>query len=471
MSFWHQCRVVVFLLFQIKKRSFSMKAKSALTVALAAGIASTAAASNSPTTLGPSNAKVIDVAHIYFNVATGEKVVTLLGDGQTAPADNGVSGPIWSALVGNQCSAQGFTTSFFFGVDDNSGITSLATAITNLDYGDIAANTVVDCVHINWVTDHDDVDTDLDGIGDGVPGLGGQWTYWDADNGRAINASTRLPLISFLFIDLPGDTSGTTDPNDPLNTLAGYTADIDLAATFSSSLTFEICDTDGNLQGAAFGNTDVDGNGPIGTQDRDFDGFPDSDLDANGLADWSWTVRFFQPGTADLDSDGNIDGDFADSMKTIGITFGAPAGTAVDNGDGTWTWDIDTSVVDPGTGYEDRFAIYAPPDLNGDILYAGGFWFGGMACVADANGQYNPAASFEHQFFGPDNSGPLPCPANLSQIPGGPVVLDFFDVSAFLGAFSTMDPIANFSQIPGGPVVFDFFDVSAFLAAFSAGCP
>jgi hypothetical protein len=271
-----------------------------------------------------------------------------------------------------------------------------------------------------------------------------------------------MPLISFLFIDLPGDTSGTTDPNDPLNTLAGYTADIDLAASFSSSLTFEICDTDSDAQGAAFNNP------MIGTMDNDFDGFNDSDLDGDGLADWSWTVRFFQPGTADLDGDMVIDGDFADSMKTIGITFGAPAGTAVDTA-GVWSWEIDTMAADAGTGYEDRFAIYGAPDINGDILYAGGFWFGGMACVADANGQYTPAASFEHQFFGP--SEVLPCPANLSQIPGGPVVLDFFDVSAFLGAFATMNPIANFSQIPGGPVVFDFFDVSAFLAAFAAGCP
>lgn len=432
-----------------------MKAKSALTVALAAGIASTAAASNSPTTLGPSNAKVIDVAHIYFNVASGEKVVTLLGDGQTAPAGT-TSAPIWSALVGNQCTAQGFTTSFFFGVDDNSGTTSLATDITNLDIGDIAANTVVDAVHINWVTDHDDVDANSDGLGDGVPGLGGQWTYWDADNGRAINASTRTPLISFLFIDLPGDTSGTTDPNDPLNTLAGYTADIDLAATFSSSLTFEICDTDSDAQGAAFHNAG------IGNLDNDFDGNPDSDLDGNGLADWAWSVRFFQPGTADLDSDGIIDGDFADSMKTIGITFGAPAGTAIDDGDGTWTWDIDTTVPDAGTGYEDGFAIYAPPNGMGDIVHAGFFWFGGFKCVAVApSTQYTPSASFEHQFFGP--SGPPVCPADLT----GDGIYNFFDVSAFLGAFSTMNPIADFT----GDGIFNFFDVSAFLGAFSAGCP
>ena len=411
--------------------------------------------------LEPSVGRVVEVAHIYFNMATGEKVVTLMGDGQTAPADTLLSGSIWASTVSNPCASQGFTSSMFFGVDDNSGTSSFVTAIMLCDYGDISTDTVVDCVHINWVTDHDDVDLDSDGVGDGVGGLGGQWTWWDLDNGRAINAFSRTLLISFLFIDLPGDTSGTTDPNDPLNTLARYSADIDLAGSFSSSLTFEICDTDGDDQGAAFSHTDYNGNGPIGLQDNDFDGFPDSDLDGDGLADWSWMVRFFQPGSADLDGDGTIDGDYADSMKTIGVNMAAPSGSAVENGDGTWNWVIDTAVADPGTGSEDRFALYAPPDINGDILYAGGFWFGGFSCAPNAEGAYTPRGSFEMQLFGP--SGFVCCPADVNC----DGVINFFDVSAFLGGFSSMNPIADFT----GDGLYNFFDVSAFLAAFSAGCP
>jgi len=45
--------------------------------------------------------------------------------------------------------------------------------------------------------------------------------------------------------------------------------------------------------------------------------------------------------------------------------------------------------------------------------------------------------------------------------------LNFFDVSAFLSAFSAMDPAADFT----GDGQFNFFDVSAFLSAFAAGCP
>ncbi|GAB4383482.1 MAG: hypothetical protein Kow0022_03370 [Phycisphaerales bacterium] len=46
-------------------------------------------------------------------------------------------------------------------------------------------------------------------------------------------------------------------------------------------------------------------------------------------------------------------------------------------------------------------------------------------------------------------------------------VLNFFDVQAFLQAFSVQDPVADFNN----DSQFDFFDVQAFLQAFSAGCP
>lgn len=59
---------------------------------------------------------------------------------------------------------------------------------------------------------------------------------------------------------------------------------------------------------------------------------------------------------------------------------------------------------------------------------------------------------------------PFGCnPADLT----GDGVLNFFDVSAFLSAFSKGDPVADFT----GDGVFNFFDVSAFLGEFAAGCP
>ncbi|KAA0215029.1 MAG: hypothetical protein DYG94_03740 [Leptolyngbya sp. PLA3] len=60
-------------------------------------------------------------------------------------------------------------------------------------------------------------------------------------------------------------------------------------------------------------------------------------------------------------------------------------------------------------------------------------------------------------------AGKTPCPPDLT----GEGTLDFFDMQAFLQAFSSHDPAADFT----GEGTFDFFDVQAFLQAFSAGCP
>jgi hypothetical protein len=343
-----------------------MNVKSALTIAMAAGIASTAAASNTPTTLGPTQAQVNKAGHIYYNVASGERIVTIFGDGQTAPADTGTSAPIWSALVQNPCEAQGYTTSYFFGVDDATGGTPLSTAIQNMDYGDIAMDTVVDCIQVNWVVAHPDQDLDSDGTVDGVEELAGNWIVWDADNGRAINNSTRLPLVDILFFNLPGNTP----ENQSAGALTGWTADVDLVAFGTATdLSFEIGDSDGDCQTAAFCNSSVDydsdsvPDGPIAGGDRDFDGLLDSDLDGDGLFDWSWTVGFIQPGLGnDFDSDSDTGSLPGSNSDTIGISFGFPTGSAVDNGDGSWTWNLDTSVDDAGTGAEDRFAIYEPMD-------------------------------------------------------------------------------------------------------------
>ncbi|MBL4882958.1 MAG: hypothetical protein JKY95_00295 [Planctomycetaceae bacterium] len=463
-----------------------MKAKSALTVALAAGIASTAAASNTPTTLSANNGKVVQVAHIYYNVASGEKIITLIGDGQTAGAQDDDSGPVWAAVNGNTCSEEGYTTSYFFGIDDNSDTslggpaTSLSTNITNLDYGDIAIDTLVDCLHFSWVTDHIDVDADTDGIGDGVVGLSGEWTIFDCDNGRELDRSTRLPIISILLTDLPGDISGTNDPDDPANTFAGYTLDLDLtASSLTSNLMFEIGDSDGDLQGAAFGNNDVDINSDgIGDGfsiadssidpatgfpfvDRNFDGLADADLDGDTYFDWSWGLRFYQPGTGDSNGDGVIDaldGDIADSHRLIGVGFGAPEGTATSpDGGVTWAWEIDPAIQGAGFGSEDRFAQYFPPNGAGDIVYEGGYFFGGFAC---AGVNYTPYSSFEFGLYGPVEN---PCVADMN----GDGVLNFFDISAFLGFFSAGDLTADIN----GDGVLNFFDISAFLGLFAAGCP
>lgn len=62
-----------------------------------------------------------------------------------------------------------------------------------------------------------------------------------------------------------------------------------------------------------------------------------------------------------------------------------------------------------------------------------------------------------------DLSGCPACPADLTM----DGVLDFFDISEFLRAFTRSRAEADFTQ----DGVIDFFDISAFLQAFGAGCP
>ncbi|PCI08593.1 hypothetical protein COB72_08050 [bacterium] len=452
---------------------------NALAVCLCAG---SVVGAEEPTRLSPSVGHVETVAHIYYNVASGEKVVTLFGEDQTAPAAGFSSSPVWSTMESMPCAEQGFTTTYFFGVDDNTdvGYSLPQSGLSLLDYGDIVTDTLVDCIHISWVTDHADVDADGDGVGDGVVGLSGEWTIWDADNGRELNRSTRLPIVSVLLTNLPADFSGTNDPSDPKNTFARYSMDLDLtASSLASNLMFEIGDSDGDLQGAAFGNNnvDIDGDG-IGDGfsvadssidpatglpfvDRNLDGLPDNDLDGDGLFDWAWTVRFYQPGSGDSNQDGvidDLDGDIADSMRLIGVNFGAPEGTAIDLGDDTWEWEIDTSTFDAGRGSEDRFAMYFPPNGNGDLVYEGGYFFGGFACSGI---NYTPYASFEFQLLSPGT------PIGECGDFNGDGVLNFFDISAYLVLYNEGSPHADMN----GDGELNFFDISAFLGIYSAGCP
>lgn len=57
----------------------------------------------------------------------------------------------------------------------------------------------------------------------------------------------------------------------------------------------------------------------------------------------------------------------------------------------------------------------------------------------------------------------LSCQADVTQ----DGALDFFDISSFLNALGSMDPLADFNKDSS----FDFFDISAFLLAYSNGCP
>jgi hypothetical protein len=375
---------------------------------------------------------------MYFNIATGERLLTPIDNADVQAAASGDAEPIWVVSgPANGCDGLGSSTSFF-ALDYYTANYQEPVSPILFDWGDISSDTVVDCVQIHWITDHADSDTNSDGFADGVDGFGATWTFWDGMNGRAPQIfSTALPILELTFANLPGEF-----PSDTA-TVAYYTADIDLVGSFGSPANFEIGDTDSNPQGAALFNPRMD------MQDNDFDGIPDLDIDQDGLADWGWSLDYHQPGTYDFDNaDGDsdpmtgVDGDIND-FAFAGVNFGLPQpGQAVFDPDkGTWSW-----VTEPGAAnVEDAASIQFTDSLNPGFFT---FWFDGFNCDP-----YQPYASFQMILYQQQDG----CAADLNDDGD----LNFLDVSFFIN--QQVDYNEDMS--------FNFLDVSAFLADFATGCP
>lgn len=437
-----------------------MERSTMLVMSALAGLAQGAHASDIPNDSRDllTRSEVVEVAHIYFNVATGEKVVTLLHDDAQRPVDTGSSEVVWSQTVGNPCLAQGFSSSFFFAPDDLSMVDSMGNPMSTLaleseiaDWGDLPFDTVIDCIQVHWITGHLDTDTDNDSFADGISGLAAAWTMLGMYNGntpgdRCIGAG----IIGFGFYDLPGIPPSFT------GTFGQYTVDVDLssAGSLATDLTFELGDTDSDFQGASLGVLASDGD-----LDLDSNGFPDRDNDGDGLADWGWIVQFIQPGRRDVDNaDGDsdsltgIDGDFADAAP-IGISTAAlDGGTAVEIAPGEWIWDDQNDNLET----EDEFTRYTGYDFNGIPrgTNAGPLDFGGFFCSSDPE-MYRPFAGFSIVLYGPE--GILPdCPSDIT----GDGVFDFFDLSFLL------QNMVDFN----GDTAFDFFDISGILMSVDVGC-
>ncbi|MEM9374168.1 MAG: GC-type dockerin domain-anchored protein, partial [Planctomycetota bacterium] len=404
--------------------------------------------------VGPKTIAERHVAHIYYNLATDERIATLIDPG-VRPADNGVSPAVWitgnSFPCGSDTGGAGGTSGIIDSPDGTTCFGSTCTGQIFLDWGDIPTDQVIDCVGITWSTQIIDEDTDGDGLGDGVPGFGATWAWFDAENGFDSSA-TRLDLAGFTFFSLPGFT-GTFDPN----LVAVYTATVDLAASFTSSLAFEIGDTDS-----------VDGSGT-----GQFNAGSGDDLDGDGLADFGYALQFIQPGTFDFDGDGALDGD----PSAAGITawsLSLPDGDAIDNGDGSWSFVPDQPPA--GQGVEDAFDVFIDVDNDGVLEPLGTFFYGGFSCDTNGDGvigDVTPFAQFSIQMFGPGGDG-VCCPADVfpDNGPGncGDGVLNFFDVSTFITWFNEQDPRADIFP-EGGDGQFNFFDISTFVGLVNAGCP
>ncbi|MEX0877174.1 MAG: GC-type dockerin domain-anchored protein [Phycisphaerales bacterium] len=109
-----------------------------------------------------------------------------------------------------------------------------------------------------------------------------------------------------------------------------------------------------------------------------------------------------------------------------------------------------TDVITDATG-DAGFDATLPADMIGDGWVA-------TSTATDLamaeTSEFGPALGFAIQ---------AGCPADLNA----DGLLDFFDLSMFLNAFTSGDPAGDFD----GNGMHDFFDISGFLNAFTAGCP
>lgn len=133
------------------------------------------------------------------------------------------------------------------------------------------------------------------------------------------------------------------------------------------------------------------------------------------------------------------------------------ASIEIRQGNGSWqtVWDHTGGTFQESSWTHHTFDISDVADNQPDVQLR---WIMGTTDVSVTRSGWN----IDDIVF----TGVLPeetCAADIN----GDGVLNFFDVSAFVAAFSASDPIADFN----GDGLFNFFDISAFVAAFTAGCP
>lgn len=152
------------------------------------------------------------------------------------------------------------------------------------------------------------------------------------------------------------------------------------------------------------------------------------------------------------------------------VAIGAPYLHETGGPPSLWTGGVELFNLNTTTGQFVRRTTIRPQQIHwgsnnrwgSSIGLSGGTVFLG---TSQADGEmYNPADA--NLNYGAMTAHDIICVPECRADVNGDGVLDFFDISSFLGSYSSSDPIADFNQ----DGVLDFFDVSAFLSAFGAGC-
>ncbi|MEZ6242670.1 MAG: GC-type dockerin domain-anchored protein [Phycisphaerales bacterium] len=398
-----------------------MTKSATLCLLLAAGVPTPALATNEPLEPWP-------IANIYYNVRTGERLMTPIGAG---PRD--VVGPLWvnngpncgpSILIVENPDFDGDTLPDL--VAPNTLPPSLNPPPEGawiLDWGDIDTETAINSITFAYATSVPDTDTDGDDIGDGVVGYSMSITFSDGDNGHDAD---RYCILDLTLTTLPG-----APPSLPPGSMAVYTLTLDFWS-LAPSLVFELGDTNGyDDVGTGLSGGAIYGH-PTG-----------ADLDGDSRSDFSYGFRFDQSSLP------------LESRGLTGVLLVAPP--------------TEYHLGLP-EGIEDALDLFAtgpdcPPGQS--TSYLGTFDLGGYGC--EPGGEI-PFASIYIELGGYTCLG-VCNPINACSVadtahPAG--VLNFDDVLAFLVEFGSLSFCADLAP----PInVWDFSDVLAFLTAFGQGCP
>ncbi|MBO6512370.1 MAG: FG-GAP repeat protein [Phycisphaerales bacterium] len=131
----------------------------------------------------------------------------------------------------------------------------------------------------------------------------------------------------------------------------------------------------------------------------------------------------------------------------------------------------DHSAFNSGAAYEfdvetgaQNFKLVASDGTESDFFGYSVAIAGRFAVVGAYGGTFDSQSGIERGSIYVVNF--QPCFDNPSDFNGNNV-LDFFDISAFLAAFTTQVQDADLNN----DGLYDFFDINVFLTAFSAGCP
>ncbi|MFG0306797.1 MAG: GC-type dockerin domain-anchored protein [Phycisphaerales bacterium JB040] len=467
-----------------------MKAKSALSLAVVAGVAASATAGNTP-----ANRDIVPLRKagvLYINMQTGERSLTLYNQGGEVPevdVSNSTAAlfDYWMCVDENPCWDDPRADGFGWNADattDTTGPTPILEPVVGFDFGDMPFDSKISGVIMNTaVLATESVDSNNDGTND--TGLDVVTYYYDGlseGNRTSIAPPTAVARVE----SIPGNRGEI--PN-------GF-SDYDLILDFGGAH-FEMGDSDGANLGSLYltgANPGFDFSAtitvtscttPTGTVCTTFT-TPNPSPD--GLADFQFLQYYAQHNTDDkVTADSTFIGvgtpegtvtftTFTTSITTITTTTGGLTITTTVNVTVTNTF-FTADPLPQGQFAQEGFgigALGAGADAGNVDWSIGGccFWFGGVDC-AGFLAQVNDAVLYDATWY---NFGPYAqnTAAFLSDSPDQSAclaidytndgLLDNGDIGAFVGLFIAQDLSTDLN----GDGVVDNGDIGAFVQLFIA---